>query len=175
VHQPDAQTRCGSRLTPQRAQVMHPTFGVGGRIGVMTKRRWFLSALGAGCAVVVLALAWFVFVYSSPLKVTVRNDTSAPISGIALVSGHADRTSVPDVAAGESVTVQPRVGPSEDHLTMVDARGRVYYLLGYFENNPGGRVTITLTGASDQGLAGRVEDKTHYDPWGESTLSPTAE
>jgi hypothetical protein len=93
------------------------------------------------------------------------------ISGITLVSGHGDRTSVPDVAVGESVTVQPRVGPSEDHLNMVDSRGSVYSLLGYFEYNPGGRVTVTVTEASEQGLVGRIVDETHYDPWGESELS----
>ncbi len=141
----------------------------------MTKRRWLLLTLGAGCAVVVLSLAWFFLIYSSPLKVTIHNDTSAPISGMTLVSGHGDHTSVPDVAEGESVTVQPRVGPSEGHLTMVDARGRVYYLLGYFEDNPGGRVTVTITPTQVGDVSVVVLDETHYSPAGLSTPSPMAQ
>jgi hypothetical protein len=142
------------------------------RLTTMTKRRWTILAVGLGCAVGALVLVWLVFVYSNPLKVTVRNETSATVSGVTLVCGHGDRTSVPDVGPGESVTVQPRVAPGEDSLTIVDSRGRVYYVLGYFEDNPGGRVTITITSASDGDISVEVRDETDYSPAGLSTPSP---
>ena len=140
----------------------------------MTKRGWIIVAVGAGCAVVALAVGWQRLSSSSVLAVTVDNQTGVPLEGLVLVStGH--RTAVPEVPAGGTVTVEPRVGPGEDHLTMVDAQGREYYLLGYFEGDPGGKVTVTVSGASSGGLAGRVLDETVYFPAGESVLRPEAQ
>jgi hypothetical protein len=135
----------------------------------MTKRRWIIVAGGAVCAVVALAVIWSSVSSSSALAVTVDNRSEVPLKGLVLVSsGH--RTTVPGVPAGESVTVEPRVGPGEDHLAMVDADGREYQLLGYFEGDPGGKVTVTVSRASGDGLAGHILDETVYFPAGESAL-----
>jgi len=151
---------------------MRNTFGVGEVARGMTKRRWLVLAAGLGCISVAAAvLVWFRVIASGPLEVTVRNETGTAISGLALVSGTGFRTPLSDVAAGGSITVKPRVGGSEDDLDLVDGQGKRYLVLDYFEGDPGGQLTIVITGTSDQGLTGRVNDETDYFPAGESTLS----
>jgi hypothetical protein len=135
----------------------------------VTKRRWIIVAVGGVCLVVVLAVAWPFLFSNGALAVTVDNQTGVPLNGLVLVSTD-QRTTVPQVPADGSVTVEPRVGRGEDHLAMVDAEGREYQLLGYFEGDPGGRVTVTVRRASSEGLVGRVLDQTVYSPSGESAL-----
>lgn len=135
-----------------------------------------MLGLGVGCAAVALTVGWVIVGYLSPLEVTVRNQTGSTVGDLVLVSeATGQRTAISSVAAGRSVTVQPSVGPSEDQLSMVDAKGRKYCLLGYFEGDPGGEVTVTVTAASDAGLAGSVLDETRYSSSGESTLSTSAQ
>lgn len=135
----------------------------------MTKRRWVIPAVGAACGVAALVAGWTFLFSNTALAVTVDNQSGVPLDGLALVSS-SHRTTMPEVPTGESVTVEPRVGPGEDHLVMVDADGREYQLLGYFEGDPGGKVTVTVNRASGDGLAGRVLDETVYSPAGESVL-----
>jgi hypothetical protein len=136
----------------------------------VTKRRWILLIATALVIAAVGSAAFAWWQVSRPLRVTVENESSAPLSGLQLASSRGPTTNVPEIAPGQSVTVTPRVGPGEDALTMLDARGRSYSLLGYFEGNPHGAVTVFVTGASDVGLVGRVVDHTRYAPGEDAVL-----
>jgi len=153
--------------------------GVGrrkGRLARLSKRHWIVVALVPGCAVLALALGWVALAYLSPLDLTVHNETGAALSGLTLRSEATGQlTAVPGLAAGESATVQPALGPGEDQLSLVDAQGRTYVLLGYVEDDPGGSVTVTVTAVTAEGLSGSVLDETRYSPSGESALEANAE
>ena len=123
-----------------------------------------------------VAVAWFGYAQLRPLEVTVRNETGQALPALGLRSeATGQRTAVPDLAAGESVSVKPAIGPSEDQLSLVDAQGRSYVLLGYIEGDPRGSVTVTLTGATPDGLTGRVLDDTGFSASDESVLKATVE
>jgi hypothetical protein len=132
-------------------------------------RRWWRLWLVVG-AVALLAAGTYVFEWSRPLRVTVRNGTPHPIDGLALVNGRGIRTPLARISPGGTAVVQPRVGPSEDHLSLVDSSGTPYVLLGYFEGNPGGEVTVTIDQVAPEGLVGRVLDRSRYAPAGEFGL-----
>ena len=159
----------------QPAQVTRGALGVGkGRLATLTKRRWIILALVV--VVAAAALAWVAYAQVRPLEVTVRNETGQALPALWLRSeATGQRTAVPGLAASDSVSVKPALGPSEDQLRLVDARGRSYVLLGYVEGDPGGNVTVTITGATPDGLTGRVLDETRYSASGESVLKATVE
>ena len=140
----------------------------------MTKRRWLVLALALG-SVAAVALVWFFVFRSSPLEVTIHNVTAGPVGGLSLVTDSGLRTSVPDVAAGASVALKPQLGGGEDSLSLVDGEGREYLVLDYFEGDPGGSAAITITGASQKGLSGRVSDERAAFPGGESVLKTIAQ
>jgi hypothetical protein len=97
-----------------------------------------------------------------PFTVRVENRSQQPLASLVLVANGSLQTSVPTLVAGQSVSTSPRVGTSENTLTLLDARGREYMLLGYFEGDPGGELTVVVDGISASGLVGKVIDKTHY-------------
>jgi hypothetical protein len=140
----------------------------------MTERRWLALALALG-SVAAVAVVWFFVFRSSPLEVTIHNATGGPVGGLSLATDSGLRTSVPDVAAGASVTSIPQLGGGEDSLSLVDGEGREYLVLDYFEGDPGGSATITITGASGRGLSGRVLDERAAFPGGESALTMIAQ
>jgi hypothetical protein len=142
----------------------------------LTKRRWIIVAVLSGGAALALALAWVALAYLSPLEVTVHNETGAALPALTLRSeATGQRTAVPGLATGESATVRPALGPSEDQLSLVDAQGRTYVLLGYVEGDPGGSVTVTVTAVTAEGLTGSVLDETRYSPSGEWVLEANVE
>jgi len=125
--------------------------------------------------IAVAAVAFGAYQYvdaTTPVSVSIVNETSSRLSGLVLVAGSGARTSVPAVAAGASARVYPQVGGGEDSLELVDARGVKHLVLGYFEGNPNGTVSVAITGASSAGLSGTVDDRTHYSPRGRSVLEP---
>jgi hypothetical protein len=140
----------------------------------MTKRRWLVLALALG-SVAAVSLVWFFVFRSSALEVTIHNATGGPVGGLSLVTESGLRTSVPDVAAGASVALKPRLGGGEDSLSLVDSEGRAYLVLDYFEGDPGGSASITITDASEQGLSGRVLDERAAFPGGEFDLKMIAQ
>jgi hypothetical protein len=116
-----------------------------------------LALLGAGCS-------------PDPLDITIENMTPYPISGLVLVPAGGVPLSIPQIAAGESCAVRPSFGSGESHLVLVDSFELRYMVLPYFEGNPGGELAIVLEGCDSTGLSGRIVDRTHYAPSGESPL-----
>ena len=143
------------------------------------RRRRYVIALAVALAVAIPAAvvgagyAW----WGVGLKVTIENRTGAPLDGLTLVSDGAPdlRTTVPSVAPGSSLQLQPQFPDSETGLRLVDAFGHQYAVLGYVEGNPGGTLTITVTGQSSAGLEGTVVDNNHYAASGQSSFHDLAE
>ena len=119
---------------------------------------------------VVVGLGLYLFLSLQPLTITVVNDTASTLEGVAMVSASGFRTAVPNVPAGESVTVRPRLGTSDDDLAMVDSVGTRYPVLGYVTGNPGGKVVVTIAGSDSAGLKGNVSVQTDAQPDGEFAL-----
>lgn len=116
-----------------------------------------LALLGAGCS-------------HDPLDITIENMTPFPVTGLVLVPEGGDPLPIPEIAAGESFVIRPSFGPGESHLVLVDSFELRYMVLPYFEGNPGGELAIVLEGCDSTGLSGRILDRTHYAPSGESPL-----
>ena len=134
---------------------------------------WTIGAL----AIIGLAvfLAWRLLTPGGPLAVSVVNSTPSQIDGLALVTAAGFRTPLPAVAVDDSATVRPRLGEGEDELFLVDAEGREYYLLGPFEDNPGGEATIVIRRVSVLGLEGEVVASSDYLRTDEAALEPARE
>jgi hypothetical protein len=128
-------------------------------------------------AIAILAVAFFlvlrVLTAGGPLEVTVVNSTLSPIEGLALATA-SGQTEIAGVAAGSSVTVRPRLSDGKDRLSLLDAQGRSYILLSDVDGNPGGTVTVIISGESGAGLEGSVEGNSDYFPKGQSTLKPSS-
>ena len=137
----------------------------------MTRPRWKAVIVGALVVLAVaVGLAWLFMPHDGSLEVTIRNDSGSVIEGLSLVSNVGPRTSVPPVAVARSVSVRPALGGGEANLALVDAQGRRYLLLGHFEGDPGGKVTIAIAGRAPRGFVGEYDDETHYDPSGRQKL-----
>jgi hypothetical protein len=128
--------------------------------------------IAGGLVVLAVAagLVWLFFLRDNSLEVTIRNESGSAIDGLSLVSNVGAHTSVPPVAVARSVSVRPALGGGEANLALVDAQGRRYLLLGYFEGDPGGKVTVTIAARSPKGLVGDYDDETHYSPAGQQKL-----
>jgi hypothetical protein len=104
-----------------------------------------------------------------PLEVRVRNRTDSPVVGLSLVSA-AGRTELATIPAGSEVSVRPPTGESEDHMLLVTPGGDGYLVLPYYEEDPRGRVTVTILAIHGDSLSGFVDDRTVYCGTGEHPL-----
>ena len=130
----------------------------------MTRRRWIALGVALALVAATTTLGLVLLFHSAPLKVTLSNHSGATLDGLILISSAGPRTALPALSPGQSVTVSPEVGRSEDALTLQDASGRRYTLLAYYEGNPGGTLTVTITGTAAGSLRGSMVDKTHFAP-----------
>lgn len=103
---------------------------------------------------------------------SVVNSTPSQIDGLTLVTAEGFETPLAAVAVDDSVTVRPTLGEGEDELLLVDVEGREYYLLGPFEDNPGGEATIVIRRVSAFGLEGEVVASPDYLRTEEAALEP---
>ena len=112
-------------------------------------------------AVAVLGVAALIAPTSPGLTVTLVNESDVPLAGLALACGETTK-SIPLLAPGASIDVRPYPSAGENTLTLIDSRDRRYILLGYFEGNPRGTVTVHLRGTGAGALEGEVVADASY-------------
>lgn len=124
-----------------------------------SRRKRLLSAVAGAIVLVALAV---VLLLPRGLGVKVVNASQKPLEGLVLLTTQGNRTPVPGLTAGESVTVRPQMesGPVEGELLLLDSSGRMYVVLGYYTGQPQGEIVVTVDAQSDRGITGTVSKHT---------------
>ena len=136
-----------------------------------SRRRIVVIALSAVAVLALVAIAFTLGPRSGPLHVTVKNESPSTLQGLSIRPEVGASVDLPRIALGSAVTVRLSLPESrENALFLVDSGARRYLLLTYFEGDPGGSVSVTITGGSPRGLQGDGVDQSHYSPRGRFKL-----
>ena len=143
------------------------------------KRVWMVVAvilLAAVSALAWLAYIEFAWLLQEPppegieVTVQVENRTNQRVGPFTIVTSSSEVTAaLPPVAPGETEAVQlvDRSAGGENSMSMVDATGRAYWLVGYFEWPLSGSIDVRVESVSPDGtIQGRLRTRISYPgPW----------